>query len=325
MKLSRWSPLLLAIVFSPAVQSADPAADACYRHGTLLDVQASAADREIHLSRLKVAAGRGDAASEHLLGALFRLGPDHPANLLPQDDAQARHWLTKAALSGNFYAMSGLAEMDLAAGKSMDAMVWAQVQALFVHKFPSLYDVKGKEYAADLIFRSYVALTRPVADSASRRKHRVPSQVPRSKAWDDEILKNANAFLGLHGDAIGAALREQAIAKEQPVAYDPACPPLYDSARWPLEYKPNAAGFEAVTSRHAREMRRAGFGLFYLDVAPDGSVSRVLTVDALPGPDYAAGLLGPMEGLRFNAIEGAPTRGALVPVSYSTGAVKFTR
>lgn len=323
MQFSRWSPLLLAIAFSPAVQSADPAADACYRHGTLLDVQASAADREIHLARLKVAAGRGDAASEHLLGALFRLGPDHPAKLLPQDDAQARHWLTKAALSGNFYAMSGLAEMDLAAGKSMDAMVWAQVQALFARKFPSPNSGRGQEYAADLILRSYDALTRTVADPALRPKYPAPRLGPKSKELDDEILKNLNAFLAIHGDAIGAAFREQAISKDQPAADDQACPPTYDYARWPLELKQNAAGVEMVWSRQAQEMRRAGFGFFYVDVAPDGRVSRVLTVDALPGPDYAAGLLRTVERLRFNAIEGAPTRGALVPMSYSTGAVKF--
>lgn len=70
-------------------------------------------------------------------------------------------------------------------------------------------------------------------------------------------------------------------------------------------------------------MRRAGYGFFYVDVAPDGRVSRVLTVDALPDPDYAAELLRNVERLRFNAIEGAPIRGALMPIYYSTGAVKF--
>jgi hypothetical protein len=240
-----------------------------------------------------------------------------------RDDDQARHWLGKAARGGRLFAMAALAEMDLADGRPMDAMVWSQLMVLYARRYPPEGATRAPEYAADLIYRAYDALTS--ADAKAPRQRQSQALLRAFKqATDAEILKNVNAFLATEGPAIDAAFRERALAKEQPRVDDPNCPALYDPGRWPLEVVRNAPGANVVYTRAPAGMRRAGYGFFHVTVAPDGSVSRVLLVDALPNAEYGAGLQPEVEKLRFNAIEAAPVRDALLPMSYSTGAVKLT-
>lgn len=295
-------------------------ASACYRHARLLDPEVPDDERGEHLSRLHTAAEES-AAAQHLLGTLFRMGLDHPAQLLARDDAQARHWLGKAALGGELFAMAALAEMDLAAGKPMDAMVWSQLMLHYVRKFPLQGSTKAPEYAVDLVFRSYQGL----ADRDPQAKRRRQSQETLkavSKALDEEILANTNAFLARDGITIDAAFRAKALAKEEPRERNPVCPSLHDNERWPLEVVRTAPGAHVVYVSTAPGMSRSGYGFFHVTVAPDGRITRVLMVNALPNVKYGKGLQATVEGLRFNAIEGAPERTALIPMSYSTGRVK---
>jgi len=315
---------LLLVAASLPAMAEDPgtaAGNDCYRFGILLDPRTPASDREVHLARLKVAAGNDRTAAQHLLGTLYRLGPDHPARVLAHDPGQARHWLGKAAHGGELLAMAGLAEMDLADGKPMDAMVWAQVMVLYNRRYPPVGSTDAPEYAADLIYRAHEALMSPDPNAPRRR----PTQAmlrASARVVNEEILKNFSEFVAARGEAMDAAFRARLQPSVQPKAVDPDCPAIYDPELWPLEVT-QPGGVNVVRTRESRKLVHAGYGYFYVDVEPDGRVSRVLMVDALPGAEYGIGLQATVEKLRFNAIEGAPLRVALVPMSYRTGELKF--
>jgi hypothetical protein len=311
---------LLATLPVTAQPGESVAGNGCYRYGVLLDPQAPVNDREEHLARLKTAAGNDESSAQHLLGTLYRLGPDHPASVVPHDAAQARHWLGKAARGGERLAMAALAELDLADGKPMDAMVWSQVMVHYSRNYPLPGSSDAPEYAADLIFRAQEALRSPAG--APRRRQSQAMLRANEQALKEEILTNFRAFLAAEGDAMDSVFRARLQADDQPRVEDPECPAIYDSVRWPLEVKPGAP-VTVVRSRAARKLMYAGYGYFYVDVEPDGRVSRALMVDSLPGAEYGLGLQATVENLRFNAIEGAPLRVALVPMSFMTGAVTF--
>lgn len=263
----------------------------CFRAERLFDPALSNAAVEPELANLRAAAEAGDAYAAYLLGTLYRLGPAHPAARLPLDPEAAHIWLRKAALDGNLAAMSGLAEMELVAGRAMDAMVLAQAVVHYDARHPRGEQATLRRYQAGLVARAFEGLGRS------------PS------ATDDaEILGAFRQFVAENGERIDAGIRRRIAGPK-----DLACPPFHDNERWPLQYK--GRYYVMAPARSGKRLSTPSVAVFHLVVGANGRVDQALVIDTLPGPEAGMALRPLAEDMRFNRIRGAPPRAALAPVT----------
>src|SRR5690349_7948203 len=177
---------LLVLSFPAAAEVAE--LEPCEPYDAAADVLNPGGDpalRQASLQRL-IADSRleGNSYSRYLLGNLYRLGRKHPAALVDRDLAKARPLLSNAALDGYLMAMAGMAEIELANGEAMSAMVWAQA---YHHYFERQKAGEGgkKAYVADLLDRIYARLG-------------------RSKEVDREIQEYLASFILTHGPRLDA-------------------------------------------------------------------------------------------------------------------------
>lgn len=292
--------ILLACFAMPSLAAADDTAgiDACYEMGTLLD---PAQPEEVHaheMARLQLAAKNGSRKANYLLGALYRMGPEHPAALLPRDLDLAKRHLGRAALDGELGAMAGLAEIELKRGAAMEAMVWAQAMMYYDREYEEFSDSTRRAYQADLLKRAFDAL-----GSGDRQRKQ------------QDIEEFLGGFLAKYGDRIEAGLLDASTSNS-------GCKPAYDYARWPLSLASDKR-VRVALNRQSRSLREPGHGLFHIEVHPDGTVGQVLVFDGLPGATHAKALVGTVERLQFNPAPGAPPRTALLPLSLDDGSVRL--
>jgi hypothetical protein len=292
--------LLLASFAMASVAANDAPAeiDACYRMSTLLDPAQSEAVHAHELARLQLAASKGSRQANHLLGALYRMGPEHPAALLPRDLDLAKRHLGLAALDGELGAMAGLAEIELNRGDAMAAMVWAQAMMHYDREFEAFSDSTRRAYQADLLKRAFDAL-----GSGDRDRKQ------------QDIEEFLGGFLAKYGERIEAGLLEAPAA-------DSGCKASYDHASWPLSLASNKR-VRIALNRQSRSLSDPGHGLFHIAVQPDGTVGKVLVFDGLPGAAHAKALVGTVERLQFNAAPDAPSRTALLPMSLDDDSVRL--
>lgn len=295
--LSAAAVLLLGNVCARAETSAG-ASRPCYDLAVLLDSRLPFETREPQLQKLQAAAADGGAWELMVLGSLYRLGPEHPAALLPKDVDLASRLLGQAALRGRIWAMAGLAEMELERGEAMQAMIWAQALAHFNGKhYVDETRVRNRAYEASLIQRAYAAL--------GRRR-------------DEEIVRHLHGFIARYGETIDRAVEEDKKRSDQ--AFDPAaaCPGAVDPERFPLRLAGNGrAGIALASSARSRQMERPGSVLFHLSVDAKGRPVGVLVVDALPDARVAKGLEATALRLRFNDVAAdAPLRRGILPMVY---------
>lgn len=98
-------------------------------------------------------AKEGGYGAQYLVGSIYRLGDDDPAPVVARDLEQARVYLGNAALNGYRMAMAKMAELELADGHPLDAMVWAQVFGHYSGATDPGADKRQFGYLADLLHR----------------------------------------------------------------------------------------------------------------------------------------------------------------------------
>jgi hypothetical protein len=262
---------------------------------SLFNPKGDPAARQAELARVTASAmtRSGKSYERWQLGALYRLGGEHPAGLLVRDTTQARRFLSTAAMGGELAAMPGLAEIELAAGEPMKAMVWAQAWVHFTRAAGS--EPAASQYLADLLRRVY-------------------DELGRSPAIDQEIEEYLAGFVAMATPKIEAA--QAALAAEVPTCRWTT--DAYPAHVLPVDHRRVAA------SRAQRDLGAPGFATFLLTVDPAGNVVDAWVVDSLPDAGAGRGLDATVRRLKFNAIDStAPQRRVMVPVSYNDGSTQL--
>lgn len=252
--------LLAAMFLAGAPAASGQEADAAYLKGqvlaTVLDPDAPMALRQESLKELEEAARKREPLALWALGALYRLGPKHPAALLPLDAEQARKFLSNAAARGAVRAMLSLAELELAAGDAEAAMVWAQ---LYAH-YRGGPQVEGSSYVARLVHRCRNALG--------------------SRYDADAIAEDAAAFIERFDESVRKAKLGVVNDRDKPRRGTEA-PDLWDEIQRQRPFPRSSPYLEGDVT-------------FLALWNEDGRVDRLLVLDAVPGVDVAkaAGKVG---------------------------------
>lgn len=294
-------PLLLlwAAAASPAWAEVPAAAlPACEAHAPAADTFNPDGDLDLRLAslaKMESAAETLDEVSLYGLGALYRLGREHPAGLVDQDLAKARRYYEQATLGGNIEALASLAELELAAGQPMQAMMWTQVY------------VKAKRISGRGLGLGYPA----------HLLKRVLAKLPPSSQAEQE--RQLAVFMQVQGDKFRAW-------QARPVAADaaPACRTVNDD--WPISLATERDKLARPKGRPARALESAssGFTMFRLSVHPDGSIADVRVIESVPTARMAAQLEPLVREMYFNAVDAsAPQRQAFVPLSLDRGEVRL--
>lgn len=306
MKFRAGGALALAWVLVTAadpVRAAGPALPPCAgfdTQGDLVDPRLDPARRRATLAGWEAMGREATAFQKFQLGAIYRLGPTHPAGLVDRDIDKARSLLADAAVGGELLAMASSAELELEHGNPLVGMVWAQLYAHYMQREdPSKY----RTYQADLIRRGFDKL--PAGDETDR-------------AIEAYVVR----FLDLYGAQIDQAL---ARSGRDDSGSPPTCRPfdeVYPARLDPGHKAVPLAGGAGMQSRH--RMRGGGLALFRLHIAPSGEVARALVVESLPRHEMSKGLKQSVMRLRFNAVaEDAPMRVVMLPMTFGDGSVKI--
>jgi len=152
-------PALMVLIFSGLAGLAaaqTPPAPAYTENGftpVLLDASAPQSARMQAFSRVIALANQGQVRAQDLAGTLYWWGPKVSGSAVPVNLGQARKLLANAAIHGDVLAMAKMAELELVAGRSMPAMVWAQMYARYLNPARGPRSAKFNGYAAQLINR----------------------------------------------------------------------------------------------------------------------------------------------------------------------------
>lgn len=274
---------------------------------TLLDRDAPKDAREAAMQQLVAHAQAGDGYSAFYLGALYRQGMDHPAQLVEKDVETARFWLEKCVESARcpLFALASLAELELAAGKAKPAMQWAQAWVVLdreldnrtrgtrPHQNTTDAQYKNTAYHAYLIERGYKAMAKAKDADALARE------------WFDELRKARGAQLdrmlfaqleGEGGTATWSSSKLQMSAENQR---------------------------EKIMAPDARVPLGPSLGLFLYRGNPAGGRAESLwMIEGLPTPASARGLDVQARSFRIKPYElgeDGKRAYALLPISFNDG------
>ena len=247
------------------------------------------------LAKMEAQAASLDAFHLFGLGALYRLGRDHPAALVDQDLAKARRYYVEASLGGQVEAYASMAELELAAGAPLDAMTWAQV-------YTNAQRVRGRGqglgYPASLIKR-VAAATRPGSREEQKRR--------------------LDEFMRTHGERFRARQAQNAA-----VPAGPTCRTIEED--WPIRLVTDRAKLSQPRGKATLPLGGANSGqaIYHLTVAPDGSIASMRVIESLPTAASARALEGVLRQMTFNAVDpSAPPRTVVVPLTLDTGEARL--
>ncbi len=304
----RWPAFALCFLFALAASAADTVSETTtsaatdpepWSHAVLLDRSADDDLRAEHLDRLESWARRGSRYSRYVLGTLYRLGRDHPARLVREDYDKAAGLLGHAALAGELYAMAGMAELELTAGRPMDGMMWAQAFVTFGDRFHGLGNRSSRGYEAWLIQRleDAMAVGARVADAR-------------------EIGENYAAFIQQYGERIAQAMAAGDAGYCASVE-------LCDSGSGRMEITRSGSGpmlGQNVSWRLRQTPSGPAFALFLLAVDGNGKIKTDLTIDSAPDSKAARALVRNLRTTRFEKSDrDAPLRWTLLPFYFDDG------
>lgn len=251
----------------------------------LLDPDADRLAREAQFALAERHAKQGDRLGNYLLGTLFRLGPEHPTDLIERDADRAEEHLRQAALAGEVWAMPGLAELLLVEGEPRAALLWAHAHNHYRSVYEQLADWPTQPrsvYAANLVQRCRTA--------SERAGDRSPIQ-----AEFDAFLAQYDAAIraGIQGKL--QAIAEEARSKPQNRLVKQPPPPKYGT--------------------HVVPLNEPGWALYRIGVDRDGKVRHVQLIDFAPHPRFGRRFRGTARSERFNRSPDAdPLRWALLPI-----------
>ncbi len=147
--------LLLAAFSAAAAQAPAPAYDSNGFDPRMLDASLPANDRLNAFAGMMTRANQGQVRAQDLAGTLLWQGAQVEGSPLQRNLGQARNLLANAAVHGDVLAMAKLAELELAAGQTEQAMVWAQMYARYQNPMAMQRARRGRSaaYGSDLIRR----------------------------------------------------------------------------------------------------------------------------------------------------------------------------
>lgn len=177
-------PALASSTTSPAPAYTDNG----FQQG-LLNASRPRAERMKLFAHMIALANQGQVPAQDLAGTLYWRGARIHGSPVKTNLVQARKLLANAAIHGDTLAMAKLGELELAAGRLPQAMVWAQLYARYVNPMALQRGHHGGDtaYASDLIGRILKAGGK--IDAAT--KTRVASMVNR---FDKSIRRGIDAY-----------------------------------------------------------------------------------------------------------------------------------
>lgn len=279
-----FSIFLAACAMSLLAHADSREGDADYRVSRLLDGDSAPADRSAILEEFKRRALAGDTYSQYVIGSLYRAGEHLPHGFVKDDPDEAARYLSTAAAHGYLSAMAKMAELELARGHALEAMIWAQ---LYGH-YSGAANVPAKtakndrstssDYLADLLHRIY-------------------------DRFDDarmgEVDRDLNAFVGEHDADVRAGMK----ANRRRYASSSTGP----TKKLDLRFQPPPTDLA-----HGRRDTLADYVIAF---APDGRAEQAWLLDAVP--DMRVGVELKSIALRMQVNADTSTTGlryALLPV-----------
>lgn len=265
---------LLATTAHPALAESaaapEPAAVPPLELWVVLDPRRSSDDRLQALQAIKQAAETGDHAARCTLGRLLAPGSRHPAQLPAFDAGDAATWLSRCVVGGDLDAMPVMAEMMLADGKPLDAMIWMQAY-----------------------LKLAAALAPDTVNSAAAYKAGLLARIEKAYGGDrpsnEEVLEYVAGFLAQYADRIAAGVKAGGMASY------PRLP------AW-AEIDPKASR-TSFAGRFTRDMTdpedELVYATFLIEVAPDGTPDKVMTFEAYPDGRSARILRSHAQSRRF--------------------------
>lgn len=275
----------LVIVACPAAAQTAPRAHYT-RNGFdphLLSTRVPRAERMKLFAHVIALANQGQVRAQDLAGTLYWQGGRTKGSPVDRNLVQARKLLANAAIHGDVLAMAKLAELELAEGRTLQAMVWAQMYARYLDPMAMERSRRGHQaaYAASLIKRILKAGGK-IDDATSRD---VAALVNR---FDAGIRDGIHTFASL--DRRGTTFLT---VQPMPPGLDPG----------PL-------------------LNRNGVAEYMIEFDPSGAPQRIWLLAAYPDPDMGAMLRVYLDHVHANtAARGSGMRYLQVAITHN--AYKF--
>jgi hypothetical protein len=252
----------------------------------LLSPDISDAERYALGTQLICSALAGNGKSQEIAGSLYRWGPRHPAHVFPEDHDRARDLLTAAASQGYRGAMLKLAELELADGHAHEALLWAQIEGVFYRRTTERSDSDG-ELVPSLRYATYFAMLIKRVSAANG-------------PYDETVLSRE---IDVRVDGID----QQMAAHPRPHG------PAFGKGKLPSQ--------QHIHDTSPTDRDQGAYAQFFVEVSPDGRVTRDWLVDAYPDPGAGLRLGRMVPQIRWDSLPAgdATMRYGLLPVSMSSG------
>lgn len=249
-----------------------------------------AARRDAFAARPLASAEAGCGFAITIAAGLSAHGDQHPARLLPKDDAAAERWFVEALKRGNASMLGRLSDLAEARGDWESAMGFAQLEA----RIATMVEGRGGR-------------------GTRREAGRLLALFEQKPGTGEAEAKAAiAAVMARHGDAIAAGMAAyddaRKIARDEG-SEDSTTPRLVRAPDLTLKTGRLIAVYDRL---HLR---------YLLGVDSDGRVTRRYWIDAVPDPRLIEQLDSDTDRLRLNPAPDAPLRRALLPIGYSDSAL----
>ena len=279
----------LALMAMSAPCHAQDDDDRQYGLEKLLDTRTPEQERQRIFDHYKAQALAGKTFSQYVVGSLFRVGKQLPANVVDRDFDQAKRYLSTAAAHGQLNAMAKMAEIELEEGRAMDAMIWAQVYGHYIidsEKTPEK-DRDPSAYLADLIVRV-------------RQKF--------DDKQEAEMEQHLNAFVAAHDADIRAGMHDSEAASE----------------RSNLRKRIGNMHYQSDAGRLSNRKSDV-LAEYIVAFKPDGSADNAWLLDALPNFLVGKELRTVAMRMKVDETDGTELRYAFAPIKYTFRQYKIVK
>jgi hypothetical protein len=277
--------ILVALAFGRmlAAAAADDGDGGRFDLVNLLDPDKPLAERKAVFTHYQEQALAGDTSDQYIVGSLYRIGARLGDNVVDRDPDTAGRYLSTAAAHGYVHAMAKMAEIELAAKRPLEAMIWAQLYGHYSLDVAegATADKGGNGYYAGLLQRVYA-----VFDGSQQ----------------DTMLRDLNAFIAAHDADIRDGLARNVAQYQSGTMREKISMMHYDSMA------------AKISGRRNDDLAE-----YLIAFAPDGHAEQAWMLDAMPDIALGRELRTVALRVRVNAGSGPGLRYALVPIQYSFG------
>jgi hypothetical protein len=254
----------------------------------VLDPARPTAERLRGFSALMREANAGDANAQNITGSWYWRGHAQPGVVVEQDLTQARALLSHAAIQGQLRAMAKMAELELEAGRTFEAMLWAQVYGHYQPLATKRAHEKAHEdedYTGFLLSRIYAKFDR------------------KRMA---EVGIALNAFLAKYDATIRAGATHSNEVAEHGNLHELN----------PKDYQ-----------LHPVPLTEPGVAEFFIVYGPNGRPVQVLPITAYPDDSHhlADKLVPIAKQIRVNPTKEPGLRYAVIPITYVSGKYRVNK